>query len=105
MSEPFVLRVDESAIKVKDLVDFKAKTGVKWEQAFAPSPEEQNGTTVMVVNVEPEYLQALIWITERQRNPEFSFEDAGEVTLESIEWTTTNTPPDPPKAATSPQES
>lgn len=70
------LEIDPSKVKVKDMVDFEKATGLLFANvgsAGTPSGLE---------------LQGLIWITQRRAEPEFTFEDAGEVELSALDFAT-----------------
>ena len=106
-----IFKVDQDALEVRDLVDFKKITGVKWEDAFTPKEKVVNGKAVIKdgqvvkeIEVEPEYLQALIFIVQRSSDETFTFEDAGRVKVADIEWSE-ELPENPPTAASEIPES
>ena len=106
--ESVVLDIKEDELEVRDLVDFKKLTGVKWEKAFKAvpvigdddKPVMKDGEVVKTVEVEPEYLHALVFITQRRLDPSFTIEDAGRVKVASIAWETAAENPTQPEETT-----
>lgn len=79
-----VLTVDMSSLKVREIEDLEEAIGASIEVAFAPGAPRGRA------------LRALAWVITRRTDPEFTLEQAGELTVQlAVEE------PDPPAASAS----
>lgn len=94
------LHIDPDAMTIGDLEDFEAVTGKPFDKVLAGTIardeetgeviKDEKGRPVREVSMRAVDLKALVYVTQRKVNPEFSLEDARnvritELTLESDE--------------------
>jgi hypothetical protein len=93
-NDTIALRVDPDKLTIGDLEDFEDVTGVPLYEAIEAKPvRDEDGNKVLDEKGRPELqtkistkaLKALIWITQRAENPDFSLEDARNVRISALE--------------------
>lgn len=78
------LEVDFDSLKVREIEDFEQASGCSIDMAFAAGAPRGK------------VLRALAWVTRRRTDPDFTLEQAGELTVRLSEEK-----PDPPAASDS----
>jgi hypothetical protein len=88
------LRVDPDDMTIGDLEDFQDLTGETIERAFSPKyvldengekTYDDKGRPLKDVYVGPKVLKALIFLSERRANPDFTLDDARKVKVSDLE--------------------
>src|SRR5690242_16885692 len=83
MADKVSVKIDMQSLTFREQIDFEEFTGVSIPSLSA----DMQLTTKMVV--------ALIWLTERRRNPAFTVDDAMALTYEDVELESDPTPAEP----------
>jgi hypothetical protein len=93
MSNAIVLDIDPDELTIGDLEDFEEITGGTIQKVIKTVPEldangdrvfDEKGRPVMTSEVPAKAIRALVWITQRKLNPEFTLEDARNVRVSSL---------------------
>lgn len=71
------LRLDPDALTFGDLEDFESATGEKLLDAFSKASEGDLSAKALI---------GLVWVCQRQIDPEFSLDDARKLKLTEIEF-------------------
>jgi hypothetical protein len=88
------LRIDPDSLTIGDLEDFEDVVGAPLYEALQPKPVigpdgkkvlDENGRPELETKISSKALKALIWISQRIDNPEFSLEDARKVRVSALE--------------------
>lgn len=89
------LSINPDDMTLGDMEDFEDATGVSLSKALSPVPVlDENGNRVLddkgrpvkEANVTAKSLIALVWITTRRTNPEFTLADARNVKVTELEF-------------------
>lgn len=107
MSESIVLNVDD--LTIGDLEDFQEITGSPFDKALRPvvvldddgeKVFDEKGRPVKEVEFNPTVLKALVYISKRRDNPEFTLEDARNIKVADFALEGGDEEADPTSAAT-----
>jgi hypothetical protein len=93
MSETVALRIDPDVLTIGDLEDFEDVVGVPLYDALKPKAVYEDGQKVLdekgrpllETQISTKALKALIWITQRIENAEFTLDDARRVRVSALE--------------------
>lgn len=88
MSE--TVKVDIDALTMGDLLDFEEFVGRDLFEVLPTTPKEAEGWRPSA-----KVLVALVWLTKRSENPDYTIEDARKVRVSALELAAA----DPPEAA------
>ncbi|MFD3464805.1 hypothetical protein ACFWWM_00255 [Streptomyces sp. NPDC058682] len=92
--ETVALRIDPDVLTIGDLEDFEDVVGAPIYDALSPRPVigpdgkkvlDEQGRPELQTQITTKALKALIWITQRADNPEFSLQDARNVRVSALE--------------------
>lgn len=88
------LHIDPDAMTIGDLEDFEEITGKSFDKVLAGTVvkdeetgevvKDEKGRPVREVSMRAVELKALIWVTQRKVNPEFTLEDARNVKVTDL---------------------
>jgi hypothetical protein len=95
MSEKVSLKLDPDALTLGDMEDFEDVTGKTIEEVLRPQKVYENGKVVKddkgrpvtEVHIPSKALVALVWVVNRQSNPDFTLADARKVRVGDLEIT------------------
>ncbi|MDG9711158.1 hypothetical protein [Streptomyces sp. DH10] len=93
MTDAISLRIDPDNLTIGDLEDFEEVVGQPIYQALSPRPVVVDGKRVLDEKGRPELetqvstkaLKALIWISQRAVNPDFTLADARNVKVGELQ--------------------
>jgi len=97
MSDTFDVTIDPDNQTLADMEDFEAYVGVPFHEAVKPRPVfgengervfDEDGRPVTEVRLSSKALTALVWISKRAENPNFTIEDARRVKVGSLNLVT-----------------
>lgn len=93
-NEKVQLRIDPDALTIGDLEDFEEVVGEPLYDSLQAKPVldhdgnkvlDEKGRPELATKISTKALKALIWITQRVENPEFTIEDARNVRVGALE--------------------
>ncbi len=104
------LALDPDTLTIGDLEDFESVVGRPIFEALAPKAQldddgnvirDEKGRPVKSVQMDAKSLKAIVWITSRRDNPDFTLEDARNVKVSSfsVDGDDDAEPVDPTEAA------
>jgi hypothetical protein len=97
------LRINPDDFTIGDLEDFESITGTTFEKALAAKVQfdedgnkvvDAKGRPVKAVEMNTTVLKALIYLSERATNPDFTIDDARKVKVSELQFGS-ETEPDP----------
>ncbi|MFD6970137.1 hypothetical protein [Streptomyces sp. NPDC059949] len=92
--ETVALRINPDVLTIGDLEDFEEVVGLPIYEALSPRPVigpdgkkvlDEKGRPELQTQITTKALKALIWVTQRVDNPDFSLQDARNVKVSALE--------------------
>ena len=92
-TDKITINFDEDDLTLGDMEDFETVVGQTLLEAIRPHPvmgadgrpeRDEDGRPISEVNVTAKALKALVWITLRRDNPEFTLDDARNIKVGAL---------------------